>query len=49
MSLCSLSLLLLGPHINPYSEGIDFRRQIVLSKVHPHSVKIKIFVMAVDP
>ena len=36
-------------HNNPYSAGIDFRRQILTSKIDPHTVKVKIFIMAVDP
>ena len=33
---------------NPYSAGTDFGRQILTSKIGPHIVRIKIFVMAVD-
>ena len=37
-------------NINPYSAGIDFsRRQILTTKVNPRTVRIKIFLMAVDP
>ena len=36
-------------YINPYSAGIDFRRQILTSKVDPRTVIVKIFMMAVDP
>ena len=34
---------------NPYSAGIDCRRQILLTKVNPRTVRVKIFLMAVDP
>ena len=34
--------------INPYSVGIDFRRQILTSKVNPRTVRVKIFLMAAD-
>ena len=35
---------------NPYSAGIDYRRQILTTKVDLRTVKVKkIFVMAVDP
>ena len=37
----------------PYSAGIDFtdvyRRQILTTEVDPRAVRIKIFIMAVDP
>ena len=33
---------------NPHSVGIDFSRQILKSKVDPHTVRVKIFVMAAD-
>ena len=33
---------------NPYSAGIDFSRQN-LTKVDPRTVRVKIFLMAVDP
>ena len=32
-----------------YSAEIDFSRQNVTSKVDPRAVRVKIFVMAVDP
>ena len=35
--------------INTYSARIDFRRQILTSKVNPRTVIVKIFKMAVDP
>ena len=31
------------------SAGIDFRRQNLMSKVDPWTVRVKIFIMAVDP
>ena len=35
--------------INPYSAGIDFSHQNLTSKVHPRTVRVDIFIMAVDP
>ena len=35
--------------VNPYSTGIDFRRQNLTSKVDPRTERVKIFLMAVDP
>ena len=35
--------------VNPYSAGINFRRQILTSKVDPHTVRVNIFLLAVDP
>ena len=35
--------------VNPYSAGIDFSRQNLTTKVDPRTVRIKIFIMAVDP
>ena len=39
------------PHnlIINHSAGIDFRRQIMTSKVDPRTVRVKIFLMAVYP
>ena len=34
--------------INTYSAGIDFSRQNLPSKVNPRTVKVNIFIMAVD-
>ena len=36
-------------HINPYSAGTDFSRQILTIKVDPRTVIVNIFIMAVDP
>ena len=36
-------------YFNPYSSGIDCRRQNITSKVDPHTVKLNIFLMVVDP
>ena len=36
-------------NINPYSAGIDFRHQNLTSVNDPRSVRIKIFLMAVEP
>ena len=36
-------------HFNSYIAGIDIRRQILTSKVDPRTVRVKIFIMAVDP
>ena len=33
---------------NPLSAGTDFSRQNLTSKVDPRTVKIKIFIMAID-
>ena len=33
---------------NSYSARIDFRRQILTSKVDPRTVRLKIFLMVVD-
>ena len=41
--------LLVDMMINPYSAGIDFSRQILTTKVDPRTVRVKIFIMAVDP
>ena len=39
-----------GPIIlNPFSAGIDFRRQNLKSKVDPRTERIRIFIIAVDP
>ena len=35
--------------VNPYSAGIDFSHQNLTSKVDPRTVRVKIFLMAVDP
>ena len=35
--------------VNPYSAGIDFSRQNLTSIVDPRTVRINIFLMAVDP
>ena len=35
--------------LNPYSAGIDFSRQILTTKVYPCTVRVKLFIMAVDP
>ena len=34
---------------NLYSAGIDFRRQNLTSKIDPHTVKVNIFIMTLDP
>ena len=34
---------------NPFSAGIDFRRQHMTSKVDPRTVRNKIFIMIADP
>ena len=34
---------------NPYSAGIDFRRRSLTAKVDSRTVRMKIFIMAVDP
>ena len=34
---------------NPDSAGIDFSRQILTSNVDPRTVRVKIFIMAIDP
>ena len=34
---------------NPYSVGIDFSRQNLTSVVNPCTVRVNIFLMAVDP
>ena len=36
------------PH-NPYSAGIDFSRQILTPKVDPRTVRVEIFLIAVEP
>ena len=36
-------------NLNPYSAGIDFSRQILTSKVDPRTVRVQIFILAVDP
>ena len=46
--------LLCWPNINPYSAEIYFsrqvcRRQILTTKVDPRTVRVKIFLMVVDP
>ena len=33
--------------LNPYSAGIDFRRQILTSKVDPRVVRVQLFILAV--
>ena len=33
----------------PYSAGINFSRQILTSKIDPRTVRVNIFLMAVDP
>ena len=35
--------------VDPYSAGINFRRQILTSKVGPRADRIKIFLIAIDP
>ena len=39
--------------VNPYSAGIDFShqnlRQILTTKVDPRTVRVEIFLMAIDP
>ena len=35
--------------VNPYSAGIDCGRQILTIKVYPRTVRVKLFLMAVDP
>ena len=35
--------------INPYSAGIDFSRQILMTEVDPRAVKIKTLLIVVDP
>ena len=52
-------MLLVSVMVNPYSAGIDFRRQnmtyvlcrrqILTSKIDPRAVKVKIFIMSADP
>ena len=49
MIIVVVIIVLICPRFNPYSAGIDFRRQIVTSKVDPRTVRIKIFLIAVDP
>ena len=44
-----LVCLKLFQSFNPHSAGIDFRRQILTTKVHPRTVRVKIFLMVVDP
>ena len=34
---------------NPFSAGIDFRRQILTSKVGLRTERVMFFIMAVDP
>ena len=34
---------------NPYSAGIDFRREILTSSIDPRTVRVKILILAVDP
>ena len=36
-------------HFNPYSAGIEFCRQILTTKVDPRTVRVEIFLIAVDP
>ena len=45
-----------GRLFNPYSAGIDFRRQNptyvdvnFTAKIDPHTMRIKLFIMVVDP
>ena len=35
--------------VNPYSAGVDFRRQILTSKVDLRAILVKILKIAVDP
>ena len=35
--------------VNPFSAGIDFIRQMLTSADDPHTERINIFIMAVDP
>ena len=35
--------------INPFSAGTDFIRQNLTYKVGPHTERIEIFILAVDP
>ena len=45
-----IDLCLLGTDtFNPYSAGIDFSRQILTTEVDPRTVKLKTFIMSVDP
>ena len=40
------------PAVNPYSAEIEsdvYRRQILTTKVDPRTIRVKIFLMAVDP
>ena len=41
-----LSLIDIVAYINPYSVGIDFRRQILTSKVDPRTVSVNILILA---
>ena len=38
-----------NPFSAPFSAGIDFSRQNLTSKFGPHTVRVEIFLMAVDP
>ena len=35
--------------INSHSAGIDFKRQILTSKVDPRTVRVKMFIMVIYP
>ena len=35
--------------IDPYSAGVDFRRQSLTSEVDPRTGRVNIFLIAVDP
>ena len=39
---------LLEASLNPYSAGVDCSRQNLSPYVNPHTVRIKIFVLAID-
>ena len=43
------SYLRYSASFNSYSAGIDLSRQILTTKVDPRTVRVKIFLMAVDP
>ena len=45
----NFSDILFSLNIFPYRAGIDFRRQILTSKVDLRTVRVKIFLIAVDP
>ena len=36
-------------YINTYSAGSDFRRQNLMAIIDPRTVRLQIFLMAVDP